>query len=170
MKFAILTAAIMAAVFVSVDPAAAQTGNDTIGINVIPATAQNDRTETVVITYTQLENRFVYLYETVPPATSDAECVGATDFTNLVPIPPERTAQVWGEGKKVVIVFTKTSRMGPCHVIVGRSDTTASDFNYWRSNFGRTAGRAVSGDEEQSTQFFRSNPTPIHKIGRVFPN
>ena len=168
MKFAILTAAIMTAIFVSVDPVAAQTDNDTIGINVIPATARNDRTETLVITYTELENRFVYLYETVPPATTDAECVGATDLTNLVAIPPERTAQIWGEGKKVVIVMTKTSQLGSCHVIVGRSGPTAQSFTLWRSNFGRTLARS----DADTTKETASRPTraPIHKIGRRFPN
>ncbi len=168
MKIAILTAVIMTAIFANVDSAAAQ---NLIGLNVIPATPQNDRTETLVITYTELENRFVYLYETVPPVTSDAECVAATDLTNLVPIPPERTAQIWGEGKKVVIVMTKTSRMGPCHAIVGRTSAAASDFNYWRSNFGRTSARPDSEPaDEEPKQAFRSNNNPIHKIGRRFPN
>ena len=92
----------------------------------------------MVISYTGLEDSEITLFEAVLPATTEAGCLATKEFTNLVPIPPDRTYQTFGEGKKVVIAFTKTDNYGRCHAIVGRNGVNLDDFNMVRSNFGTT--------------------------------
>ena len=130
--------AILFFVTIGIVTSSAAVNAQTLGLNVIPPSANTGDREAVVISYSELEDSEVALFEAVLPATTEAGCLASNAFTSLVPIPADRTHQTFGQGKKVVIVFTKSSHYGACHVIVGRSGTTLSDFNTVRANFGST--------------------------------
>jgi hypothetical protein len=133
MKYAILFAVIFG-IFASVSEAGAQE----LGLNVVPASPSTDGREALVMTYTKLVDTEVQLFEADLPATTQAACLASRDFTGAVPIPPDRVRQIYGEGRKVVIVFTKSSGVGPCSVIVGRNGVNLDDFNVIRANFGQS--------------------------------
>jgi hypothetical protein len=114
MKFLFIFAIIMGAFAITV-PA------QELGLEIVPAAESPARRDTMVITYTELEDRPVQFYEAALPADSEGGCFASRDFTGAQPIPPDRVSQTFGEGKKVVIVFIKTDRRGPCNVIFGRT-------------------------------------------------
>ena len=109
------------------------------------------------------------LYEAVLPAATQAQCLAATDFSGAVPIPAARMQQLWGEGRKVVIVFTKTSAYGACSVILGRSSVVLSDFNMIRANFGRTYFAGSEDDKASESQDgARQGTGPVFSLARHF--
>ena len=139
----------------------AETNAQTLGLNVVPASQRTDGWEKIAVTYSAPEDAPVQLYEAVLPATTQAQCLAATDFSSAVPIPAARMQQLWGEGKKVVIVFTKTSSYGACSVILGRSGVDLNDFNVVRANFGQTY---FAGSEDDA----RPGTGPVFSLERHF--
>jgi hypothetical protein len=140
-----------------------------LGWELVPASESPVGKETLVITYTQLEDSTVQLYEASLPATTQAACLASRDFTSGVPIPPDRVSQFYSGGKKVVIAFVKTERVGPCSVIFGRSGTNLNDFNFVRANFGAEglAETSIQKTDEPKSVDLRSRGH-VFKLTRHF--
>lgn len=144
--------ALFIAITIGVFAYGAEMNAQTLGLNVVPASQRTDGWEKVAITYSAPEDAPVQLYEAVLPAATQAQCLAATDFSGAVPIPAARMQQLWGEGKKVVIVFAKSSSYGACSVILGRGSVVLSDFNVIRANFGRTYFAGSEDDKAPESQ------------------
>ena len=165
MKYAIFFAVIFG-IFAGIS----ETGAQELGFNVVPASPTTGGREAVVITYTQLVDTEVQLFEADLPATTRAACLASRDFTSAVPIPPDRVSQISGEGKKAVIVFTKSSAVGPCSVIVGRSGVNLDDFNVIRANFGQTGLLEIPSEKTDAESDGLMQKEPVFRLVRHFDN
>lgn len=165
MKYAILFAVIFG-IFASVSEAGAQE----LGLNVVPASPSTDGREALVMTYTKLVDTEVQLFEADLPATTQAACLASRDFTGAVPIPPDRVRQIYGEGKKVVIVFTKSSGVSPCSVILGRSGVNLDDFNVIRANFGQSGLLEIPVEKTDAESDSLRQTGPVFRLERHYDN
>ena len=165
MKYTIFFAFIFG-IFASVSEAGAQE----LGLNVVPASPGTGGIEALVITYTKPEDSDVQLFEADLPATTQAACLATRDFTGAVPIPPDRVRQMYGEGKKVIIVFAKTSAVGPCSVIVGRNGVNLDDFNVIRANFGQSGLLEFPIEKTDAESDGLRKAGPVFRLERHFEN
>lgn len=162
--------AIFFAVIFGVSASFSEAGAQELGLNVVPASPSTGGREAVVLTYTRAEATEVQLFEADLPTATQAACLASRDFSGAVPIPPDRVSQIYGEGKKVIIVFAKSSGVGPCSVIVGRRGANLDDFNIIRANYGQSGLMEFPGEKADAESDGLRQTGPVFRLERHFDN
>ena len=114
-------------------------GDDTYGLEILPG-ASGD-IDTVLISYTGLEDGDLQFFEAVIPASTREGCLASSDFSGAVPRGPDRARSTYDpeSGTQIMVWNNVTnSRTPSCRVLVVRSSVNASDYNVWRANYGQT--------------------------------
>jgi hypothetical protein len=144
MKHTVFIAAIIAAFVFAVDATA-----QSISVSIIP----NGDKETTVVNFPSPAGRNFVIFEAVIPASTAAECMASRDFSNAVPVSPDRAAAIY-DPVTLTYYLRNTSPIETrpsCKVLIARAaGVDTSDLNVWRANYGATGGFADVENESSA--------------------
>jgi hypothetical protein len=124
----------------------------------------------VVIQYTGLENPNLLIFEAVLPAPTQAACLASRDFSDAVPVGPDRAALTYdAETSKYRLQWSRldTDARVNCRVLIVRSEIGVGDLAVWQSNYGQTAlfeDVLVNGKLSSSDAAAR----PVTRVGSTY--
>ena len=107
--------------------------------------------ETVNVTFTGLENPNMRVFESVVPASSEAECHSSNEFPNPRVLGPDEARLVFDRATSSYKFewLTHLDRQLSCRVVRVGEAGGAADLNLWRSNYGASG---LTDDPSDSTE------------------
>jgi len=144
MRHTVFIAAFIAAFVFALDASA-----QSLSVSIIP----NGDKETTVVNFPSPAGRNFVIFEAVIPASTAAQCMASRDFTNAVPVSPDRATVIYDPVtltyylRNTAPIETRPS----CKVLIVRAaGIDTSDLNVWRANYGATGALAESENESSA--------------------
>lgn len=104
--------------------------------------------QVVNVTYTGLENPNVRIFESLVPASSDAECQSSTAFPNPRVLGPDVASLVFDSTTSTYKLrwVTPKNRKDTCRVLRVGDTVDNADFMIWQSQYGSSAFAEADND------------------------
>jgi hypothetical protein len=96
------------------------------------------------------------IFEDSFSAASEADCLANQDFTNAVPVGPDRAIGVYDPASAIFRLKNSLSAPPPCHVTIAGATPMQAGYNLWRTNFGRTS--LVDDGHEKKSELNARDP------------
>lgn len=122
----------------------------THGLEFIPAVSRagsRDIGDTVLISYTGLEDSGMQFFEVIIPASTREGCLASRDFSSALPVGPDRAFMTYDPAANTNTMVWNNVKNSPfpdmpsCRVLLAVSPfrtVDSADYTVWRANYGQT--------------------------------